>query len=250
MGIQDRDWYRESFKPKKTGFWYSPKKMLLASLVVILFSALFPVFLEYLVFNNSGFNSFPQSLSSPPLSSPLPASAPFVKIPAAPSISDRSKVVYSTSTSQTIQYYKRGGVKYIEAEVNGVLVDVIIDTGASNVSLNADTIKKLGIQSFSEKGFSSTAGGLVDVYLFKCNSIKVGTMEVKNVGCSYIPTLPHNLLGNSFLSHFSYSFNESDNTITLTCLDCEPDNSIYGMVEMNGKKYLYYKSGRLEELRQ
>ncbi|GER94665.1 hypothetical protein A45J_2429 [hot springs metagenome] len=249
MSIYDRDWYRESFKPKKTGFWYSPKKMFIASFVLFLFSVSIHFLLKYFfstILVQSHISSSPISVPSkqniPLSSSPLPVPDRF-------NVPSCSKVLYSSTKTQIIQYYVKGGVKYIDAEVNGISVPVMIDTGASFVSFNSDTINKLGIRSFSGQQISRTAGGIVSSYTFKCSSVKVGNFEVKDIDCSYLPSNSENLLGNSFLSRFSYSFNESDNTITLTCLDCDPDDSVYGVVELNNKNYLFYKSGRLEEIK-
>ena len=91
----------------------------------------------------------------------------------------------------------------------------MVDTGASNIVLNSDTIKRLGISRFIKKIKTSTAGGVVDAYLFECASVKLGTMTINNVTCTYVPTLSSNLLGNSFLSNFIYSVNEEEETITL-----------------------------------
>lgn len=216
------------------------KKMLIVSVILLLFSVFLRFLLEYFFPVVPVQGHIPSSVPfSPKQNIPLPS--PSLPVP------DRSKVLYSSSKSQTIRYIVKGGVKYIKAEINGIPVEVVIDTGASYVSLNSDVINKLGIRSFTGQHISHTAGGVVPSYTFKCSSVKVGNMEVKNIDCSYLPTNSHNLLGNSFLSHFSYSFNEKERTITLTCLDCESDDSVVGSLEVNGKKYLYYKSGRFEE---
>jgi len=257
MGIHERDWYRESFnKPKKVGFWYSSKKILIVFIIIVFFVFLLGLLIDYLFPVRPGLPT--QHQIPAPSVSVIPA-APYIpkqNIPLPPSPApapspapDRSKVLYSSSKSQTIQYTVRGGVKYIDVEINGIPVEVMIDTGASFVSLNSDTINKLGIRSFSGQVMAYTAGGVVPAYTFKCSSVKVGNMEVKDIDCSYLPTNSHNLLGNSFLSHFSYSFNARNNTITLTCLDCVLDDSVSGIVELSGKRYLLYKSGRLEEIK-
>ena len=92
---------------------------------------------------------------------------------------------------------------------------------------------------------------VVDAYLFECASVKLGTMTINNVTCTYVPTLSSNLLGNSFLSNFIYSVNEEEETITLIPRGNKTyilDNRIMpvegsGWAEINGKKYRYEKNG-------
>jgi clan AA aspartic protease (TIGR02281 family) len=127
------------------------------------------------------------------------------------------KEIYSKAVvSETYHYRSVSNVKFIPVKINGIEFDMMIDTGASSVSLNLDAVKKLGITKFADKGISNTAGGSVLSYYFPC-SITLGSFEVSNIQCSYnAENTSFNLLGGSFLKNFNYSINESENTITLS----------------------------------
>ena len=125
------------------------------------------------------------------------------------------KEIYSEKiTSETYHYKSVSDVKFLPVKINGIEFDMMIDTGASQVSLNSDAVRKLGITQFTDKKIHSTAAGDVWAYYFPC-SVTLGSFEVLNVQCSYNPeNTGENLLGGSFLKNFNYSFNESDNTLT------------------------------------
>lgn len=72
-------------------------------------------------------------------------------------------------------------------------------------------------------------------------------MIVNNVTCSYLPTLATNLLGNSFLEHFTYSIDEREQRITLIPREYKTyvqDGTIVpvegsGSAEVDGNKFIY-----------
>lgn len=127
------------------------------------------------------------------------------------------KEIYSSAvTSETYRYKSVSNVKFIPIKINGIEFDAMIDTGASEVSLNFDAVRRLGVTQFTDKKVHDTAAGSVWAYYFPC-SITLGSFEVLNIQCSYNPeNVGENLLGGSFLKNFNYSFNESENTITLS----------------------------------
>lgn len=126
------------------------------------------------------------------------------------------KEVYNPSVvSETYRYRSASGVKYLPAKVNGIEFEMVIDTGASYVSLNSEAVRKLGVKEFTDKKIHSTAGGNVWAYYFPC-SVLLGSFEVSNVQCSYNPELKDNLLGGSFLKNFNYSVNESEGAVTFS----------------------------------
>lgn len=118
--------------------------------------------------------------------------------------------------SQTFRYYSQGrNTKILTVEINGVPFEMLFDTGASYVSLNSDAVRKLGVKSFVREIMVNTTSGRTASYQFYA-SIKLGSFEVNDVECGYIPASSQNLLGGSFLKHFNYSIDESVGTITLS----------------------------------
>jgi aspartyl protease family protein len=91
-----------------------------------------------------------------------------------------------------------------KANLNGVSMDVLVDTGANLVAMSAEHAVRIGIDY--EAGVESaveTAGGLNDAWLIKLRSVEVGGIKVENVEATVIdgdyPTIV--LLGMSYLRH-------------------------------------------------
>jgi clan AA aspartic protease (TIGR02281 family) len=169
---------------------------------------------------------------------------------------EQSHVISYSKSKMTIRYYARPelhNMKLLTIKANGVPTEAIFDTGASYIVFNRETINKLGIRSFSRTQISQTASGPTISYMFRMPSIKLGTIELRNVECAYVPASEDNLLGGSFLANFVYSINEADQTITFiprgekilytdTGIEVAPGE---GWAEINGIKYVY-RDGRFE----
>jgi aspartyl protease family protein len=93
------------------------------------------------------------------------------------------------------------------ARINGRSVEVMVDTGASIVALNAETARRLGV-AVRKSDFTATIGtvnGTVEVAPVVLTEIRVGNITVRNVEAAVVPgdLLDVNLLGMSFLSRLS-----------------------------------------------
>lgn len=86
--------------------------------------------------------------------------------------------------------------------INGKQVRFLVDTGATMVSIGKDDAERLGLDlSNARRGATQTANGPVQVALITLSSVRVGDVELSNVGAVVLPqSLPVVLLGNSFLS--------------------------------------------------
>lgn len=98
-----------------------------------------------------------------------------------------------------------GGHFTAGGSINGKQVRFMVDTGATLVSLGKDDADRLGIDlSNARRGSTQTANGPVPVWLVTLNSVRVGEVELTNVGAAVLPQpMPMVLLGNSFLSRMS-----------------------------------------------
>ncbi len=98
----------------------------------------------------------------------------------------------------------QGGHFTPEGTINGRSVRFMVDTGATLVAIGLDEAARLGLDlSNASKGISHTANGPVPVQIVILDRIRVGSVEITNVGASIVPqALPFVLLGNSFLSRF------------------------------------------------
>jgi aspartyl protease family protein len=89
-----------------------------------------------------------------------------------------------------------------QGSINGNPVRFLVDTGASTVALPASEAQRLGIDyRKGERGFTSTAGGMVPVYRVRFDSVKLGSIELSGVeGIVIEQGLDIALLGMSFLN--------------------------------------------------
>jgi aspartyl protease family protein len=98
-----------------------------------------------------------------------------------------------------------GGHFLATGQINGKSAAFMVDTGATKVSMSEAEAMRLGIDYKSgTRGLADTANGRVPVYGVTLSAVRVGDVEIANVEALVLPaTMPHILLGNSFLSRFS-----------------------------------------------
>lgn len=97
---------------------------------------------------------------------------------------------------------------FTQIQINGgSQTRAMIDTGASFIAIPAAEAQRMGLDY--KKGrlsYSSTANGVVPIYLIQLDSVKIGDVEVYQVQASvHEGALPVTLLGNSFLKRLSMS---------------------------------------------
>lgn len=94
-----------------------------------------------------------------------------------------------------------------KAHVNGHTVDVMVDTGATVVSISDDTARRLGIRP-PHSAFTAriaTANGEVRAAPVKLSEVRLGSLLVRDVDAVVVPgkALPVDLLGMSFIGRLS-----------------------------------------------
>lgn len=100
-----------------------------------------------------------------------------------------------------------------EALINGVKVDVMVDTGATGVAISQRLADNLGIRSNAAIS-TNTANGTTVGYMTRLASVKLGGIEVKNVAATIAPGLEGEaLLGMSFLSRMDIRLYKGTMTI-------------------------------------
>ncbi|WP_028102983.1 retropepsin-like aspartic protease family protein [Pseudoduganella violaceinigra] len=105
----------------------------------------------------------------------------------------------------------------VQGEINGVPVRMLLDTGASYVSIPAAMAAKMGIdyRGKGRRGQSSTANGVTEVWLVKLDRVRIGGFEFANVEASVSEApLPVILLGNSVLKRLDMK--TESGTLTLS----------------------------------
>jgi aspartyl protease family protein len=95
-------------------------------------------------------------------------------------------------------HYTTGGA------INGRPAQFMVDTGATLVALSQAEAERIGLPWRSgERALTQTANGPVPVHRVSLASVRVGEVELNNVGAVVVPAaMPYVLLGNSFLSRF------------------------------------------------
>lgn len=88
--------------------------------------------------------------------------------------------------------------------VNGQVTSFLVDTGATSVTISQIEAEKLGLRyMYGKRLVTMTANGVVPAYQIQLATMRIGDIEVRDVDAIVIPgTIPHVLLGNSFLNRF------------------------------------------------
>jgi aspartyl protease family protein len=88
--------------------------------------------------------------------------------------------------------------------INNHAIQFLIDTGATSVSITQSEAERIGLKyRAGRRVLTQTANGVVPAHLTVLDSIRVGSVEVRNVEAIVIPgDMSHVLLGNSFLTRF------------------------------------------------
>lgn len=97
---------------------------------------------------------------------------------------------------------QRGGHHWVTGQINGRNVSFVVDTGASVISMNLSTAKRLGVDyQNGSTAWASTANGVKEVRSVLLDSVTIGSITKNQVAASVHldDSLPVVLLGNSFL---------------------------------------------------
>jgi len=97
-----------------------------------------------------------------------------------------------------------GGHFFTLGQINGKSTNMVVDTGATTVSLSVQEAQRMGLDYKSGQMIQmSTANGVIPGWLIKLGSVRVGDVVVHGVdGIVSSGSMPVVLLGNSFLTHF------------------------------------------------
>lgn len=109
-----------------------------------------------------------------------------------------------TAAVREVQVWRDSAGMYTTVgSINGMPVSFLVDTGASRLALNAGEARRLGIdfRVIGAPTTVATASGVARAWALKLDSVKVGTLEVRNVDAVVLegnaPRLA--LLGMSYL---------------------------------------------------
>lgn len=135
----------------------------------------------------------------------------------------KKNITVESKTNDDITLTYDGNISTLAVNIGGVVTTMVLDSGASDVTISKDVESDLiekGIiskDSYLEPGLYKLAdGSVVTSQRIKVPFLKVGSFEVKNVICSVSPTGNILLLGKSFLDQFSkWSIDNNKHILTL-----------------------------------
>lgn len=134
-----------------------------------------------------------------------------------------------TISSAAIKVDMRRGVPETEVILNGTLrITMIVDSGASAVSLTSDVAKKIGLVPGPNDRIVqavSADGKKTPVHVMKIKSVRVGPFTAENVECFVQPpsiTGADCLLGDTFLRNFVYKMDLASGYLKLSQVNGKP----------------------------
>jgi len=97
-----------------------------------------------------------------------------------------------------------GGHFFAQGQINGRAVQLVVDTGATAVSLSAADAQRIGLNYQSGQPVQmSTANGVIPAWRVKLASVRLGDVVVYDLDAVVSSgSMPYVLLGNSYLSRF------------------------------------------------
>jgi len=122
---------------------------------------------------------------------------------------------FNASSSVTLVADARGHF-LTTGSINGAMVQFLVDTGATMISMGMGDARRIGINYLQgQPGATHTANGLVRVYRVKVDVVKVGDITLNNVDALvHEADMPFVLLGMSFLNRVEMRREGSDLTLT------------------------------------
>ncbi len=169
------------------------------------------------------------------------------EVPSEESSSSNSKMNLPVTRLNHLQEYKvplistNSGNFIVDTTINGkVKVKLMLDTGASLMSLSPEVCRKLGIKETSNLPAiqMQTANGISQNKLIALDKVKIGDAEVDLVEASIGKKMLGigGLLGMSFLSNFRMEINNTESELILKPL-AKPGEQVWG-----GKPEFWWKS--------
>lgn len=130
--------------------------------------------------------------------------------------SDSSQAASADLGSGTITLERSSdGHFYAEAQVNGMPVNFLVDTGASGIALTKDDARRAGIYVSEGPGqvIGNGASGEVRGEFVTVERVNLGVKEVRGMNAAVLHGGDQSLLGQSFLSQFGSVSIEGDRMV-------------------------------------
>lgn len=122
----------------------------------------------------------------------------------------------SGSQSRVVLQADQQGHFLTQGMINGVRVPMLVDTGATLISMSASDATRLGIDyKRGQRGTVQTANGAATAWRVRLDTVRVGDIELSQVDAAVHETsLPFALLGMSFLNRTEMRQDSGQLTLT------------------------------------
>lgn len=130
---------------------------------------------------------------------------------------ERPDVNYaSDGAAEVVLKQNRQGHYIVGGQLNGHWATMVLDTGATNISIPGELARKMGLVEGKPER-TRTANGDIVVYRVLLGSVSVGAIELKHVAAHINPHMNGNvvLLGMSFLKHVEMVQKDKELTLRL-----------------------------------
>ena len=115
----------------------------------------------------------------------------------------RGAQMVQNSGSGVVLQRDRSGHYLAVGQINGVEVEFLVDTGATDVAIPEDLARVLGLE-FGPRVMVMTAAGPVSAWMTRLDEVRLGQLYLRDVrGTITRGPMSEVLLGMSFLRHFS-----------------------------------------------
>jgi len=125
--------------------------------------------------------------------------------------------VNGAATNSLVYPANEQGHAILDAAVNGVSVRMLVDTGASVVSLTREDARAAGIApgELAYTHRASTANGVVRMARVTLREIRIGQLSIRDVPAAVLENLNISLLGMSFLTRLQ-AYEMRDGRLTIS----------------------------------
>ena len=115
----------------------------------------------------------------------------------------------SNNTGRIVLTGDRSGHFISHGQINGQVMQFMVDTGATTVSIGQPDAQRMGLDYRSGQAVRmSTANGVAQGWRLVLDSVRIGNVQVRNVEAIVTPQpMPYVLLGNNFLGKFQMTRN-------------------------------------------
>ncbi|EKJ98798.1 hypothetical protein RBSH_05856 [Rhodopirellula baltica SH28] len=133
--------------------------------------------------------------------------------------------VFSESIPLEIE---RNGSLYVTASVNNQPIRMIVDSGATLVTLTAEAAKELKVEIPTDAPLLRLVmanGDEISAKRVKLDSVRVGQFEAKNVSCAVlepIATRADPMLGMSYLGEFKFEIDAAQKSLSMLRVETSP----------------------------